>query len=326
MGTQGMLSRVADNLYWMARYLERAEHIARLVAVKLENAAEQSGEDEAASWARILGALSGAWPDHLTQPLSEPAERLAEDLLLERTSASSLISSLHFARDNARQVRDQLSTEVWENLNRLYLGLQSERSLIGAADAPSRLPRQLLEGLYTLNGVSYSTLRHGEGWHFLELGRYIERAQLVSRLLDIHFGATVPGHAPLPPPNYLDWLMLLKFCVAFEPYCKQYTAAVRPERVAQFLLFDAEFPHSVRFSVDHVRAALIHVAPGAPPARRAACERLAGKLKADIDYAQLDGTEGQALDRFLGAVSRQCEAVHDAVYAAYIAYDAGAVL
>lgn len=316
-----MLSRVADSLYWMARYLERAEHSARLVAVKLDSTVEQSREDADASWARVVAALSG----EEFEPGTADAGAIVQALLLDRNNASSLIASLGFARDNARQVRDQLSTEVWENLNRLYLRLQAEDDVVLSHEPLPFLPRAILDGLYNLNGVSYSTLRHGEGWHFLELGRYIERAQLVSRLLDIHFGAPLPGYGPIAMPKYLDWLVLLKFCTAFEPYCKEYTAAIRPERIAQFLLFDAEFPHSVRFSVDRVREALRHVATGAPPARRAACERLAGKLKAEIDYAQLDDLGGEAFDRFLVSVTQQCEAVHDAVYAAYVAYDAGMV-
>jgi uncharacterized alpha-E superfamily protein len=316
-----MLSRVADSLYWMGRYLERAEHTARLVAVKLESMVEQTKEDADASWARVVAAVSG---EEFAPGTSDPAA-IAHSLILDRTNSSSLVASLRFARDNARQVREQLSNEVWENLNRLYLRLQSE-ALDDGLMPSGPLPREVLDSLYALGGVSYSTLRHGEGWHFLELGRHIERAQLVSRLLDIHFGAPVPGYAPLPPPKYFDWLVLLKSCTAFEPYCKEFTAALRADRIAQFLLFDAEFPHSVRFSVDRVRQALTHVAPGAPAARRAACERLAGRLKAAIDYGQIDDLDGSAFDRFLGDITVQCEQVHDAVYAAYIAYDAGAVL
>ena len=316
-----MLSRVADSLYWMARYLERAEHTARLAAVTLESMAEQTKEEADASWARVVAALSG---EEFEPGTGDPAA-IGESLLLDRTNASSLVTSLRLARDNARQVREHLSNEVWENLNRLYLRLQYE-TIDEFGPQPARLPREILESLYTLGGVAYSTLHHGEGWHFLELGRYIERAQLVSRLLDIHFGAPLPGYAAPPPPKYFDWLVLLKFCTAFEPYCKKYTAAIRPDQIAQFLLFDAEFPHSVRFSVDRVQETLKCVAPGAPAARRAACERLAGRLKAAIDYGQIEELTGSVFVEFLGNVSRQCEQVHDAVYAAYIAYDAGAVL
>jgi uncharacterized alpha-E superfamily protein len=316
-----MLARVADSLYWMGRYIERAEHTARLIAVKLESMIEQSPDDAEMSWTRVVAALTGE------EPTSHDAFEVTNSLAFDRESPSSLVSSLHAARDNARQVREQLSTEVWEHLNKLYLGTQSWTMEAIWVHQPAAYFRQTLEDIFTLGGVTYSTLRHGEGWRFLELGRYIERAQLVSRLLDIHFGIVAPGYAnPPPPPKYFDWLVLLKFCVAFEPYCKEYTAALDPEKIAQFLLFDAEFPHSVRFSVDRVVEALAQVAPGAPPSRRAVCERLAGRLKASVDFGQIDELTGGSIDNFLVNITKQCEQIHEAVYAAYVAYDAETVL
>jgi uncharacterized alpha-E superfamily protein len=313
-----MLSRVADSLYWMSRYLERAEHIARLIAVKLETTAEQSREDADSGWARVIAALSAktdAGGD------ADPAA-MTMFLAFDRDNDTSLVSSLSFARDNARQVREQLSVELWESLNRLYLKLQP----IGAT--PSRNPaltfREVLQDLYALEGVTNSTLSHGEGWYFLELGRHIERAQLVCRLLDLHFGdARLMVGAT---PKYFDWLVLLKFCSAFEPYCKAYTAAIRPEKIAEFLLFDREFPHSVRYSIDRVCDALTRVAPGAPPGRRAVAERLAGRLKASADFTQIDELMSGSIAGFLADIARQSEQIHDAVYTAYISYGAETVL
>jgi uncharacterized alpha-E superfamily protein len=316
-----MLARVADSLYWMARYIERAEHTSRLIAVKLDSMIEQTPEDADASWARVVAALTGE------EAASTDAFEMTRSLAFDRENPSSLVSSLRFARDNARQIREQLSTEVWEHLNKLYLNAQSWTMEAVWVHQPAVYFRQTLEDLFTLGGVTYTTLRHGEGWRFLELGRHIERAQLISRLLDIHFGIVAPGYKnPPPPPKYFDWLVLLKFCSAFEPYCKEYTADLRPEKIAQFLLFDAEFPHSVRFSVDQIVEALNHVAPGAPPNRRAVCERLAGRLKASVDFGQIDELTGGSIDNFLVNITRQCEQIHDAVYTAYIAYDAETVL
>jgi uncharacterized alpha-E superfamily protein len=189
---------------------------------------------------------------------------------------------------------------------------------------PARLFREMLEDMHALEGVTMSTLSHGEGWYFLELGRHIERAQLIGRLLDAHFGtALAPG---APAPRYLDWLVLLKFCTAFEPYCKAHTAALSPEKIAEFLLFDSEFPHSLRFSIDRVCDALAKVAPGAAPARRAAVERLAGRLKASVDFGQIEDLMGGGLAPYLADITRQCEQIHESVYAAYIVYGAETVL
>jgi uncharacterized alpha-E superfamily protein len=311
-----MLSRVADSLYWMGRYLERAEHIARLIAVKLETTAEQSREDAEASWARVIAALSA---EQFVNGDADPVA-ITNALAFAAENETSLFSSLSFARENARQVREQLSVEVWENLNRLYLKLKP----LSAARNAAPMFRDMLQDLHALEGVTYSTLSHGEGWYFLELGRHIERAQLVCRLLDLHFG---DARCALPAePKYLDWLVLLKFCSAFEPYCKAYTAAIRPEKIAEFLLFDPEFPHSVRFSIDCVGHALTRAAPGAPPGRRAAVERLAGRLKASADFTQIEELMSGKIADFLTDIASQCERIHEAVYAAYITYGAETVL
>ncbi|MGD0190996.1 MAG: alpha-E domain-containing protein [Rhizomicrobium sp.] len=317
-----MLSRVADSLYWMGRYIERAEHTSRLIAVKLESMIEQNREDAEASWARVIAALSAE--AFALDPSNAAATTHA--ITLERDNPSSLTSSLARARDNARQVREQLSTEVWEHLNRLYLRMQPLDIDAIWVHQPALAFREILRDMHTLEGVTHTTLRHGEGWYFLELGRYIERAQLISRLLGIHFGAMDEESLLVPQASkYLDWLVLLKFCSAFEPYCKEHTAAVTAERVAGFLLFDPEFPHSVKFSVGRMHDTLSRVAPGAPPQRRARCDRLAGRLKAAMDFGQMDELMNESIAPFLGEVMKQCEHVHDAIFSAYIVYDADAV-
>jgi uncharacterized alpha-E superfamily protein len=313
-----MLSRVADSLYWMARYIERAEHTARLLAVKLESMVEQTPDDSAAAWSRVVEALTGE-----KNPAHQDAFPITRRLAFERDNDSSLVTSLAMARDNARQVREALSNEVWESLNRLYLRLSPVTMDSIWVHTPARLFREALEEMHALEGVTYSTLSHGEGWYFLELGRHIERVQLIGRLLDVHFRAAGDiEHGP----KYFDWLVLLKFCTAWEPYTKQYTASIRPQKIAEFLLFDAEFPHSICFSVDRMTEALARVAPGAPPARRAAVERLAGRLKASVDFGQIDDLMSGGIAAFLADITKQCEQIHKTLYGSYITYGAETVL
>ena len=304
-----MLSRVADSLYWMSRYTERAEHTARLIAEKLESMVEQTPEDAAASWARVVEALTG----EKTTLTHQDAFAITRRLAFDRENDSSLINSLALARDNARQVREALSNEVWENLNRLYLRLSPVTMDSIWVHTPARLFRESLEEMHALEGVTYSTLSHGEGWYFLELGR----------LLDLHFSAAQNGESG---PQYFDWLVLLKFCTAWEPYTKRYTASIRPQKIAEFLLFDPEFPHSICFSVDRMTDALARVAPGAPPARRAAVERLAGRLKAAVDFGQVDELMSGGVAPFIADITKQCEQIHKALYSSYITYGAETVL
>ncbi|MDB5739197.1 MAG: hypothetical protein JWP16_237 [Alphaproteobacteria bacterium] len=313
-----MLSRVADSLYWMARYIERAEHTARLIAVKLDSMVEQTPEDAASSWARVHQALTG----EKTSPDLDAFD-ITQRLAFDRDNETSLINCLSLARDNARQVREALSNEVWENLNRLYLRLSPVTMDSIWVHTPARLFREALEDMHALEGVTYSTLSHGEGWYFLELGRHIERVQQLGRLLDVHFKV---AQAPEHSPKYFDWLVLLKFCTAFEPDTQPYTASNRPQKIAECLQFDAEFPHSICFSVDRMSEALARVAPGAPPARRAAVERLAGRLKSAVDFGQVDELMSGGVAAFIADITKQCEQIHKALYSSYITYGAETVL
>ena len=311
-----MLSRVADNLYWMSRYLERAEHISRLIAVRLESMLEQSQHDAETSWRRVVAALSS---ETLINGGQIEPFAVTHALAFDRLNPSSLATSLALARDNGRQVREQISTEIWNRLNRLYLKISPVDLAANWNGQPAHIFRDIVDELYMLEGITFSTMRHAEGWDFLELGRYIERAQLVARLLDIHFG---PASRTGTARNVLDWIILLRFCTAFEAYCKVYTAAIRDDRIAEFLLFDQLFPHSVRFAVERLSESLARVGGGAPAGRRAACDRLAGKLKTSLDFGQIDELIGGSIGGFLANIRSQCEQIHDAVYDAYIAYDA----
>src|SRR6202167_5873235 len=214
-----MLSRVADSLYWMSRYIERAEHTARVMAVKLESMIEQTPEDAIASWGRVIEALTG----EMTLDASQDAFLTTRKLAFDRENDAALVTSLSMARDNARQVREALSNEVWENLNRLYLRLAPVTMDSIWVHTPARLFREALEDMHALEGVTYSTLSHGEGWYFLELGKHIERVKRLGRLLDIHFTAAQSENGP----KYFDWLVLLKFCTAFESYTTRYTTSIR---------------------------------------------------------------------------------------------------
>ena len=312
-----MLSRVADSLYWMSRYLERAEHTARLMRVRLDTMTEDSEEAAEHSWLRLLGALrvrpTAAGPVN-------PME-LTRFLAFDRANRSCVAAAVMAARDNARQVREQISSEMWEHINLFHLNLMGTGFSTVWAGTPSAFFRSLVEGLTMFQGMTATTMRHGEGYQFIQLGRFIERAQLVTRLLDMHFGK-MPADAPagISAPRYFDWISLLKQCTAFEAYCKVYTARIDPPRIAEFLIFDSEFPHSLRFSIDRVQEAMIVIGAGAPRLRRAASERLAGRLKARLEFGQIDELLSGNIDRFLHEVQEACSEIHHAVHDAFIAY------
>jgi uncharacterized alpha-E superfamily protein len=318
-----MLSRVADSLYWMARYLERAEHSARVLSVKLEAMLDQTPEDAAEAWVRVVGAL--AWPMTVA-PTGTPIE-IARQLTLDKAHASSIMTSVRSARDNARQVRELISTEMWGQINKMHLKLNAHDIQQSWSAKPVPFLHEIGDDLLLFAGITDSTMRHGEGWHFIQLGRYIERAQIVSRLLDLHFGKLpddVPGD--VKAPRYFEWVTLLKQCTAFEAYCKVYTADVKPPKIAEFLIFDSEFPHSIRFAVDRVQEELGHLGAGGSSGRRLQAERLAGRLKASLDYGQVDELLEGDIDGFLRSIQATCKQIHQAVFDAFIGYSVDELL
>jgi uncharacterized alpha-E superfamily protein len=312
-----MLSRVADSLYWMARYLERAEHSARVLAVKLEAMLEQTPEEATEAWVRVVASLM--WP--LAQPVAGAPDALAYRQTLDRNQPSSVFTSIRLARDNARQVRELISTEMWAQLNTLYLRMHAADADEEWRAQPVQFLQEVVRELLLFAGVTDSTMRHGEGWHFIQLGRFTERAQAVSRLLDLYFGSQpVDVTQKLSSARYFDWLSLLKQCTAFEAYCKVYTAQIEPAKVAEFLIFDPEFPHSIRFATDRIQEELSHVAPGAGGVRRVQAERLAGRLKAQLDYGQVEELLAGDIDGFLQGIQTSCKQIHQSMYDAFIGY------
>lgn len=311
-----MLSRVADSLYWMARYLERAEHTARLVEVQLNLMLDQQPGIAERRWARILLSLG------LEAPAAFAIEgnTVARMLILDTSKRSSVVSCIMQARENARQVREQISSSMWIHLNRLFHEIR--RAAHSEADADLvEFVGMIRDAGFLLQGVTDSTMVHDEGWQFIQIGRYLERAQMVTKLLDVHYREFDPRvESAADAREHLEWVGLLRSCTAFEAYCKTYTADLRPDRVAEFLLLNPEFPHTVRYSIDTVQRAL-NALPEASQSRKASrLVRLAGRLSASLSYAQIDEVMGQGIQNYLEGIQRQCGQIHSSAYQGYIDY------
>jgi uncharacterized alpha-E superfamily protein len=158
------------------------------------------------------------------------------------------------------------------------------------------------------------------------VGRYLERVDGTALLLDAHFR---PFLAPQSGPaalDYNDWVALLKCCTAFEAFCKVYTADVQPKEVAEFLLLDSASPRSVRFAADRIQRGLQAIATTTGSRRAAKAERLAGRLRAALDYGQVDEILADDMQAYLGGIRRQCAAMHSAIYQAYVTYSVESAL
>ena len=311
-----MLSRVADSLYWMSRYLERAEHTARLIDVDFQLRLDQSPEAGSDRWWRLLEAL------HAPVPADGKidAATLTYILTLDKTNSSSIISCVTSARENLRQVREQCSSEMWEQLNRLYLQVNSTTSNEAWLLQSYAFFRAVREGAHLFQGVTDSRMSHGEGWQYIQLGRYVERTDALARLIGAYFRRLpfLPDQAA-ESEEYLEWVGLLKSCAAFEAYCKRYTAELRPLRVAEFLLLNPEFPHSVRFCVDKVHAALIAIAE-LTERKQDLPVRLAGRLQATLSFSQIDEIMASGANTYVESVRQQCSQAHTAIHQIYFDY------
>jgi uncharacterized alpha-E superfamily protein len=303
-----MLSRVADSLYWMSRYFERAVTSARVLDATWNLMLNPSKTATEERWRRALVALG----------LPKEAEKLdAQDaimqLAVDSSNSSSIVSSITAARENASQVREEISSGMWEHLNRLYHDVLRASSDADPFAGPTTVIDLLREGSYRFKGITDGTMNHGEGYHFIQLGKYSERACALSLLLDAYYSTKSKA-------TDLDWIALLTSCSAFEAYCKVYTADLRPERVAEFILLHPEFPYSVRYSADQMRSALEAIADRSPARKADRVERLVGRLSASLAYVQIDEVMAGDLHTYLIGVVEQCGNLHASLHEAYIEY------
>ncbi|HYW65313.1 MAG TPA: alpha-E domain-containing protein [Candidatus Dormibacteraeota bacterium] len=311
----GMLSRVADSLYWMVRYLERARHTARLVDVELQLWLDQSPEAGAGRWRFLLEALRIP-----TTQAAVDSNALLNTLVFSRTNASSIVSCIAAARENLRHVREQCSTDMWEHLNRLYLEVMETHPEEGWMLKSDAFFHAVEEGAHLFQGITDGTMSHGEGWQFIQLGRYVERTDTIAALMETHFKRVAhPADQPVESIEYLEWVGLLRACVAFEAYCKAFTAEVRPLRVAEFLLLNPNFPHSVRFSVDRINAAL-HLIGDLTERREKLPTRIAGRLRAQLSYSQIEEIMAEGAHSYLENVRSECAQIHAAIHQIYFDY------
>ncbi len=307
-----MLSRVADSFYWMSRYLERAEHGARVIDVHLGLTLDDPTDTVGQS---LLAAVGDPPPGYDTLSSIEGVVGGPVDARHYATVTGCVVG----ARENARQIREQISSEMWEQLNRLYL-LVREAERPQARRDPWAFLRAVVEGANLFHGVTESTLSHGEGWHYLQLGRYIERATTTASMLEAYFAEIQPADNAPASVRYADSFGVLRASGAFEAYCRHYTADLRPERVAEFLLLNAESPRSVRFAIDRLEDSLRAIARLLGRPGGGLPERFAGRLRAALNYGQIDEIMADSLVRYVESIRRQCDQVHAAVYQTYVTY------
>ena len=302
-----MLARLAENLFWAGRYVERAEDTARMVDVTYHTLLESPRSEEVDAWTELLEVLHlrGDYENGRGTPTAADVTRF---LVLDEDNPGSIVSAVSLARENTRSVRELVSTELWEAVNSFYLELRGRDLGADLASQPYELFSVVKRRCQTITGVAVETMPRDEGWRFFTLGRMLERAEMTSRLLDVRFGQLVSYAAPVA---FHHWVAVLKSASAFEAYRKAYRASMDPANVVEFLLLSPDFPRSVRYCLENAEQQLARL--GDPqlvgPARR----RI-GRAFAELQYREVDELLDDLhpfLDRIQSNVWRVTDAVAD---------------
>ncbi len=300
-----MLSRVADSLYWLSRYIERAENHARILDVNLQLALDfQDGTEQTESrqWMPIIASLED---QQLFNTLHDAAnaETVCDFVTFERENPNSIYSSLCRARENARTVREYISSEMWEQINRLYLYMNSAAARQLCAGSGIDFYRRLVDSSHQFLGITNATLTHGEGWNFLQAGKYLERADSTSRILDLKYHILLPsGERVGGNVDTVQWMAVLKSCSALEAYRKLHVGQVTPAKVAEFIILHDDFPRSIRFCVDGLDTALHRISNCSRSHFSNDAERLSGRLCSDLDYETIGDIFQFGLHQYLDRI------------------------
>jgi uncharacterized alpha-E superfamily protein len=316
-----VLSRVAESIYWIGRYVERAENTARLLDVAFRSTRELAasfrfdtgGQDEL----RLLLATFGAEVLYRQRSGLLSEDGLAAFLMVDRDHPLSVVSCLTAARENARSVRESISTEMWEELNRTYLSLQSVTSAYLLIEGVHDFCRRIRLSCQLFQGVTDATMPHDEAWRFLQVGKYLERAGLTARVLAAR-SAQFQTHDQRPRPEEVHrWLGLLRSLSAYEAYMRLTPGGVQPAAVAAFLLLSQSFPRSVAFGCRRVHEEIEEIDREMGVQRAQSPALHAGGLASRLRYTSGDDLSQGELLPFLLWIERQCDASGDELCSVY---------
>lgn len=319
-----MLSRVANSLYWMSRYIERAENIARILDVNLQLSLDFYSHDPNEvqnHWLPIVNC-TGDQEQFLAQHPHITAAAVTEFMVFDQQNANSIVSSIGQARENARMVRDQITSEMWEQLNRLYLFILSPAARQMWLSSPTDFFSEVKGTSLMLIGLSHTTHILNEGWLFSQAGRFIERADKTSRILDLRAHALPARGLPktVNQTDALEWSAILRSGSAWDAFKSIYGAEVHPRNVVELLLLNEDFPRSVRACVEHLNDALRRISGVSDRRFSNDAEKLAGRLVAELQFGTVEEVFSAGLHDYLDQIQLKLNAIGDALFTTYISH------
>lgn len=312
-----MLSRVASSIYWLNRYIERAENYARFIEVNL-NLSLDLPRGTTEQWDPLV-ATTGDHEGFANRYGKATKEAVIRFLITDVANPNSILSCLTAARENARSVREVISTDMWEQVNRFYLMVR--------AAASKGLPGQNLHTLladvkansHLFLGITDATMSHGEGWHFARLGRLLERADKTSRILDVKYYILLPTVTEVGTPfDIIQWSALLKSASALEMYCKQH-GCITPNPVVEFLILNPNFPRAIRYCLIKAEDSLRAIAGSESDRHNNLAEKRLGRLRSEMDYVDMAEILSGGLHEFLDGFQYKLNRTDDAIYETFFA-------
>ncbi|HET9131084.1 MAG TPA: alpha-E domain-containing protein, partial [Terriglobia bacterium] len=280
-----LLSRVADSVYWMARYIERAENVARFIDVNLHLQLDLPLAP-ANQWEPLIETTGDM--EEFTKKYGIVTEcNVIQFLIFDEENPNSIFSCVRAARENARSVRETISSEMWEQVNSIYLQIQKQKANVNQVSL-SEVLHGLRMACHMFQGITDATMSHNEAWHFVRLGRMIERAEKTSRILDVKYFILLPSMRTVDTPyDDLHWSAVLKSVSGFEMYRKKYGRIV-PRNIAELLIMDREFPRAILFCIIRANESLHAITGTSLASTEALSEQLMKSLTDELSTATVD--------------------------------------
>jgi uncharacterized alpha-E superfamily protein len=307
-----MLSRVAEAVYWMARYVERADNVARFADVNLNLTLDLPADIES-QWSPLVNTTGDRKHFEENYP-SATEEHVIRFLTIDTDYPNSIVSCLRVARENARTVREIISSELWEHLNSLYLFVNEHERTGEVPEDPYNFFKRIKMSCHLFGGLLDHTMSHNEAWNFSRLGQLIERADKTSRILDIKYFILLPDLDDVGTPfDNVQWSALLKSASALEMYRKQ-SRRISSHRVAQFLLLDREFPRSIHYCIIRMLESMHRISGTPMNTYSNPVERELGRLCSDLDYANIEDIVGGGLHEYLDQFQLRLNEIDQQIY------------
>jgi uncharacterized alpha-E superfamily protein len=309
-----MLARLAENLFWAGRYIERAEDTARMVDVTYHTLLESPFVDIGPTWEQLLDVLHlrTEWGE---RPVGDgDTDAVVRFLVLDGGNPGSISTAVLRARENARSVRELVSSELWEAINDLHLELRSRDLGREVAERPSELLRLVRNASMAIYGVASETMPRDAGWRFMALGRLLERAEMTCRLIDVRYGQLDSLRLPdrgavVEDGGFHHWMAVLKSASAFEAYRRRYRSSTDPVDVIEFLLLAEDLPRSVVHCLTSAMQQLEALSAGRP----SRAVRLLGRTTSSLQYRDVGELLSEDLHEFLEDVQLRIQQVAEAV-------------